>query len=376
MRFVSLAIHVLDIPFVESFRHSLYERSRSDAVVVRVVDELGNEGFGEGLPRDYVTGETSSSMIDRLHTVFWPAIHKRDLPNAASLQEIDGWLPEISRTNEISDGSARAAMSLAITDCILKRNSMSLSDIMAPVREQVMYSGIITASSIDKAAQSVEHYLRIGISTLKVKVGFPNDEERLHAIRDAAGPDANIRLDANGAWSPSEAIEMIARLSACNISTVEQPVARGDIADLIRVKQNSNVQIMADESVITVADAQTLAEQQAVDLFNIRVSKCGGLHRSLKIAEIAAQNGIGIQIGSQVGETAILSAAGRALSAAIPDIIWNEGSFGTLLLSEDVCIEAIRFGFKGHAPVLRGLGLGIRVLRERLEKYETEFIVR
>jgi muconate cycloisomerase len=128
---------------------------------------------------------------------------------------------------------------------------------------------------------------------------------------------------------------------------------------------------MADESLVTLADARALVADKAVDFFNVRVSKCGGLARALAIAALAAEAGLGVQVGSQVGETAILSAAGRHLAATLPEVAFVEGSFGTLLLTEDVSVESVRFGHRGEAPVLTGPGLGIRVVEERLRRRAT-----
>jgi len=126
---------------------------------------------------------------------------------------------------------------------------------------------------------------------------------------------------------------------------------------------------MVDESLVTLDDAQALIAERAVDYFNIRVSKCGGLARSREIAARAATAGVRLQIGSQVGETAILAAAGRHLAAALPETAFVEGSFGTLLLTEDVSAESVRFGHRGEAPLLTGPGLGVNVLEERLRRY-------
>ena len=126
---------------------------------------------------------------------------------------------------------------------------------------------------------------------------------------------------------------------------------------------------MADESLVTAGDAEALIADRAVDFFNFRVSKCGGLARSMAIAARAVDAGIGIQVGSQVGETAILSAAGRHLAAALVEVAFVEGSFGTLLLTEDVSVESVRFGHRGEAPVLTGPGLGIRVVEARLRSH-------
>jgi len=126
---------------------------------------------------------------------------------------------------------------------------------------------------------------------------------------------------------------------------------------------------MADESAVTLEDAAALFAFHAVDYVNVRVSKCGGLTRSAAIAARAAAHGVAVQVGSQVGETSILSAAGRHLAASLADVAFVEGSFGTLLLTEDVTVESVRFGHGGAAPLLTGPGLGIRVREPQLRRW-------
>jgi muconate cycloisomerase len=214
----------------------------------------------------------------------------------------------------------------------------------------------------------------IGLRHVKVKVGMGDDVARVGALREALGPDASLRLDANGAWGVDQAIEVLNAVAPLDIACVEQPIPRGPLTELKRLKRSCPVPIMADESLVTLGDADALIAEQAVDAFNIRISKCGGLARSVEIARRAAQARIRLQVGAQVGETAILSAAGRHLAAALEDIAFVEGSYGTLLLTEDVSAESVRFGHRGEAPLLRGPGLGIRVLEERLRRYARQVI--
>ena len=125
---------------------------------------------------------------------------------------------------------------------------------------------------------------------------------------------------------------------------------------------------MADESLVTLDDAEALIAGRGGRLLQrprLQVRRARAL---LAIAARAAAAGVRVQVGSQVGETAILSAAGRHLAAALPEVAFVEGSFGTLLLTEDVSAESVRFGHRGEAPLLTGPGLGIRVLEERLRR--------
>lgn len=362
MRLVSATVHALRIPFVESFRHALGDRSACDSMVVRVRDELGTEGFGEGVPRAYVTGETPSSVIAELRDRLWPAVAGRELP-----LDVDG----LDDATPDAPHAARAALSLAMLDCALRRQQRSIAELLPPRRQRVAYSGVITAGPLETAVAHAKRLRLVGLRAVKVKVGFPDDVARVLAVREILGPEVSLRLDANGAWTVEQAARTLEALRPARIASVEQPLRRGPVEELVRLKRATDVPLMADESLLSRADAEALIAARAVDLFNIRVSKCGGLRRSLELAELALGAGLGVQVGSQVGETAILSAAGRALAASLPEVTFVEGSFGTLLLSEDLSREPIHFGHRGEAPLLKGPGLGISIDPERLARLST-----
>ena len=368
MRLVAATLYALRIPFVESFSHSATERRWSDSVVVRVRDEAGTEGFGEGTPRPYVTGEIVETMLDHLTCELWPRVADRELPPACNLEALAAFLPETSLAGAIAPHASRAALELAVLDCALRRAGRPLATLLPPRRSRVTYSGVITAGPIARAVQHARQMRAIGLHDVKVKVGFDDDIARVTAVREALGHDASLRLDANGAWSFERAVHVLNAVAPLGIAAVEQPLPRGPVEDLARLRQAIPVPIMADESLVTPADAEALIAGEAVDFFNLRISKCGGLARSLAIAERAAKAGVGVQVGSQVGETAILSAAGRHLAAALPTVAFVEGSFGTLLLAEDISAESVRFGHRGEASLLTGPGLGIRVVEERLRR--------
>lgn len=377
MKPVAATIYALHIPFTEAFQHSIKERTFCDSVVIRVRDEAGTEGFGEGVPRPYVTGETADMMVEHLARDLWPAIAERELPalqDEADLAALDAFIPQQGLPGVLSDNASRAALELALLDSILRRQRMSALQILRPRRQRVIYSGVITAGSLDKALQHARQMKLVGLKHIKVKVGAQDDVARLHAIRETLGPDVSLRIDANGAWTLDQAVTMLNTLAPFNIAAVEQPLPRGPVADLVRLKRATPVPLMVDESLVTFADAEELISHQAVDYFNIRVSKCGGLSRSLAIAQRAARASIRLQVGSQVGETAILSAAGRHLAAALEEVDFVEGSYGSLLLTEDVSADGVRFGHRGEAPLLTSPGLGIRVLEERLRKYARKVI--
>ncbi|NJS16485.1 MAG: enolase, partial [Nostocaceae cyanobacterium CSU_2_110] len=156
--------------------------------------------------------------------------------------------------------------------------------------------------------------------------------------------------------------------------SVEQPIPRCKPETLAELKAKSPIPIMVDESLVTLEDAKTLIANNACDFFNLRISKCGGIAQTLEIAKLALSKGIKLQLGCQVGETAILSAAGRHLAAYLDDLLFIEGSYGKLLLTEDISTESIHFGNGGKAGLLRKPGLGIEVKNSILEKYAHKII--
>jgi L-Ala-D/L-Glu epimerase len=377
VKLVAATIYALRIPFVEAFAHSAAERRAADSVVVRVRDEAGTDGFGEGVPRPYVTGETAELMVEHLAGDLWPEVAGRELPPLAApadLAAVDRLIPEKSIPGVFSDNASRAALELAIVDCVLRRARRSLGEVLPPRRSKLVYSGVITAGSVERAVQHARQMKLVGLRQVKLKVGADDDLDRVRAVRDALGPDVSLRLDANGAWSLDQAVDRLTALAPFGIASVEQPLPRGPVADLRRLRERCPVPVMVDEALVTGEDARALIAERAADYFNIRVSKCGGLHRSWQLAGQATAAGLRVQVGCQVGETAILAAAGRHLAAALPELAFLEGSFGTLLLVEDVALDSVRFGHRGEAPLLAGPGLGIDVVESRLRQHSERVV--
>jgi muconate cycloisomerase len=161
---------------------------------------------------------------------------------------------------------------------------------------------------------------RLGKRRIKVKVGRPEDAERLAAVRRVLGGEIEILLDANGAWSADEAVEKISALERFGITAVEQPVPGRDLEGLARVARAVKVPIMADESICNLADALRLLELGGCGLWNLRVGKCGGLLGTLELARLAISQGIAVYLGCLVGESGLLERAGRLVAAHLETV--------------------------------------------------------
>ena len=126
---------------------------------------------------------------------------------------------------------------------------------------------------------------------------------------------------------------------------------------------------MIDESLSSMEDARFAVEHKCCDLFNIRLSKCGGFINSLRLALFARQQGIGYQLGCMVGETAILSAAGRHFATYDPQLCYLEGSFDRYLLKDNMASRDMSFSWGGKALPVEGYGLGVEIDNQKLKRY-------
>jgi L-Ala-D/L-Glu epimerase / N-acetyl-D-glutamate racemase len=224
VRLVSATVYALKIPFLAAVRHSLAARTWSDSVVVRVLDSDGVEGFGEAVPRPYVTGETPADVLEHVAGALWPAVRglpAPDLRGPGDLAAIEALVPDGAATRR--HHAARAAMELAVVDWALRRRRASAALLLPPLRAEIVYSGLITAGSPQQAVRQARWARLAGLTQVKIKVGAGEDLARVEAVRSVL-PDATIRVDANGAWTPAAARAALAGLARCRVASVEQPL--------------------------------------------------------------------------------------------------------------------------------------------------------
>ena len=381
MRLCEATLHALSIPFNESFTHGTKERAASDALVIRVVTEDGVVGHGEGLARPYVTGETPAGLRQRIRDVLWPALRGVNVPDVApvALLDVVGELLGSSeptaderRTGVIAHHAARCAVELALVDAALRTRERALADALPPRTDTVRYGGVVGLVDPAAAVRLAQRIRALGLGDCKVKVGDAHSLDRVRAVRETLGPDVALRVDANGVWDLERAIDEIGALTECGIEGVEEPLGRERRHELPELLARIDVPVILDESLVTAEDAHAVARFGADVVLDVRLSKCGGLGPSLALARLARDAGQDIVIGCQVGETALLSAAGCHLAAHLADPLRLEGSFGRLLLAEDLAEPDVCFGAGGHAAPLPGPGLGVEVIAERLERYTIE----
>ncbi|HYV34663.1 MAG TPA: dipeptide epimerase [Gemmataceae bacterium] len=380
MRVTELQAIQVRIPFKRAFRHASYTRTSTDNVVIRCVLENGTIGFGEGVPREYVTGETIDSAFELLKRSDLKSQLSdcADFTAAVAMAERLQLAPIPGDDRKCQGNGARCAVELAVLDAHGRHFGQSLSrvvQLLAPdlfePKAEVRYSSAVTSGSTGfKTRLKALAMWAYGFHQLKVKVGVAGQDDvgRLSAIRKGVGRKMDIRIDANEAWPAAEAARKITELKPFNISCVEQPSAHEETCHFAEIRRQTGLPIMLDESLCGMVDAERAVAGGWCDLFNIRLSKCGGFIASLRLAQFAKRYGLGYQLGCQVGETAILSAAGRHFAASVKDLRYVEGSYDRHLVREALGTRDLTFGRGGKAAALMGGGLGIEIDTTALQR--------
>ena len=358
-------LYLLQIQLCMPIKHYLADRTHSENLVVKVVTDSGEVGFGEGIARQYVTGEVMESSLRFLQDHLIPQLngfHPSEPPDL-----IEALAELLSEDNRAQAPAACCALELAILDAAGKTWSQSVAQMLGGGDQPLIYSAVIPMMS-PPSFHRLLHLIRdMEMSFVKIKVGNERDTEVLSLAREILGHEVDLRVDANGAWSSEEAEKRIAAMMAYGISAVEQPVPKEDIQGLKRLSEQVEIPIIADESLCLERDAENLASQDACQVFNLRLSKCGGILAANRLYEIGRKKAIAAQLGCQVGETGILSAAGRQLASS-RKLLYLEGSYSSYLLQDDIVNEPVEFGPGGVAQPLAGHGLGVSVNEETLQR--------
>ena len=383
-----LDLFAVDLPFRVAFRHAAATRLTSESLFLRVGLDGGTEGWGECLPRAYVSGESREEAFALLRDTVLPAMVGRAFGSltdvVAFLEKCDGKAPPEWVAPEVPQSSAWCGVDLGLLDAFGraagKPARLGVADgrtSAAGMPRRVRYSGVVSA----------DHGLRYAVSLIKMRVfGFPQIKlkvEREGALRAARtarrilGRRVDLRVDANMAWTVEQALTAIRELRTVGIESYEQPIAASDIAGLSRLVRESSTGILVDEGLTDRRSLQTLITHRACTAVNVRISKCGGLVAAYARCREALDAGLTLQVGCQVGESSLLSAAHVALLAALaplkPGVRYAEGCFGRHLLREDPASPPVQFHYGGRPPALPpGPGLGVDINRSAVERWAAD----
>jgi L-alanine-DL-glutamate epimerase-like enolase superfamily enzyme len=358
----SLAIEPLVIPFTTGFAHAAATRGETSSVVVTATAHGGVTGVGEGCPRPYVTGESIDSAL-----AFF-AEHRPSLLEVGTVDGLRGWMGA-HRAAIDANPAAWCAIELALLDAFGHAAAMPLEALVgvAPLDGAFRYSAVLGDMSPEAFGATAAQYHAVGMHDLKVKLSgdLARDRAKLATLAAIAAP-LRIRVDANALWPEADAAVAFLRALETPLTAVEEPLApAGRLGGLAAVADALELPVILDESLARADAIAALRPPATRWIVNVRVSKMGGVLRSLAVVEAARAAGVRVIVGAQVGETSRLTRAALAVAQAARDVlVAQEGAFGTRLLTRDVCDPPLMFGAGGRLtvadhPRLLAPGLGM-----------------
>jgi len=354
----SIEAYSVVLRYHEPFRIAPSTSIESHNIVVKVFTDFGIVGVGEASPSERVTNETPNTVLGVLDKIALHLIGMCPL----RIEQIVDTMDQIVTKNP----SAKAAIDMALHDILGKTTRKPLFKLLGGFREQVLTDITLSIKEPKEMAEDAVKAVRSGFEALKVKVGLNPEEdfERVRKIREAVGSEVTIRIDANQGWTVSQAVKVLKKLERFNIEFVEQPVSADDIKGLAKVKKNSPIPVMADESVHSPSDALRIIKEEAVDSINIKLMKSGGILNAKKITAIAEAARMPCMIGC-MGESSIGISAAVHLAAATKNICYADLDCDILLADKLVRKGGAQLKNSKRIPSRRH-GLGILQLDEKL----------
>lgn len=353
MKITEVKLGKISVPLRVPFKTALRSVNSVEDVIVEIHTDTGAVGYGEAPPTGAITGDTTGAIIGAVTDHIAKSIIGRDV------DELEDVLQTVQKCI-VGNTSAKAAVDMAVWDLYGQLYNIPVYKLMGGARKKIVTDITISVNSPDEMARDAVNAIERGYDCLKVKVGVdPSlDVARLSAVRKAAG-DVCIRIDANQAWEPKEAVRILNDMQerGLEIEFVEQPVKAHDFEGLKYVTERSYVPVLADESVFSAEDAMKIMQMGAADLVNIKLMKCGGLYNALKITSAAEVFGVECMIGCML-EAKISVNAAVALACA-KKIITKIDLDGPVLCSEDPIIGGAVFNEK-DITVSDEPGLGIK----------------
>ncbi len=348
---IGIEVQPLKVNLKSTFRHAGKERYEGESVWVQAT-RGGKTGYGEGCPRSYSAGDDLESSVQWVREYFSTGNIFFD-----TFDDLKNWM-EANDSLIDKYPSAWCAIEMALLDLLSQEKNCSVEAMLGldPSKRTGRYTAVLGDSKKWKYTTIVDQYLVRGFSDFKIKLNgdLERDRDKIAILKDLCKQhgisDVRIRLDANNLWAdrPEEAITHLKALNG-PIFGIEEPVGPKDTLDISSVSTGSGLPVILDESLCTLSDVSLYQNTPGNYFVNIKLSRVGGLLRSLKMIEEIKRLGWPIIIGCHVGETSLLTRAALIPAAAAGEnLIAQEGAYGDYLVEREPVEPILKFGRHGQ----------------------------
>ncbi len=362
-----IEIYKSPIRLKETFVTSLGPLDFAENVIVIIKTNNGITGFGECSPFMSINGESMDTCYVVAQYLAKSLIGK----NALDIEQCSLLMDKTIFANT----SIKSAFDIALYDIASQQAGLPLYRFLSGTNnKKIITDYTVSIGKATKMANDAQKIIDNGFQFIKVKLGESKEKdiERIQLMRAKIGMDTPIRIDANQGWSVNDAIEILKELGQYNIQHCEEPIARWNYMEMKKVKEQSPIPIMADESCLDHNDAKRLIDLGACDMFNIKLGKSSGIFKAKKIIALANAAGMKLQLGGFL-ESRLAFTAAAHLALTSDNIIHFD--FDTpLMFVEDPVIGGISFDNKGMITVPETNGLGATVDENYLSKQTKQMI--
>ncbi|MDY6823923.1 MAG: enolase C-terminal domain-like protein [Thermodesulfobacteriota bacterium] len=329
MRIKQIVLYENRRPFAFRFKSPHKDWTGARSIVMAIGFDNGLFGWGESTPRPYVTGEDCNSVLSVLKTRTAARLIETELNAGHTARDIRAITDDVgadSASPHIPINAALGAVDLALLDALGRLNRMSVAALLGPPqRSEITYSTtlLILPPEAVKTHFSVVFNYPFGHFKIALSGDPSADMARIRMLQSLTRY-AEYGLEGNGKLSRQQLETLLQEMPVETFTFFEQPLAPSASADLKHIRPKIPIPVVADESACCLQDAEGIVDSGLFDRINIKISKCGGLLRSLEMAEFAVANGLSCHLGTHVGESRILEAAGVCFAIAAPGLLLME----------------------------------------------------
>lgn len=277
MKLEALEVIPYSLPFREPYVTVRGELRERELLLVRVRAE-GLEGWGETAALSLRGGKSLTEIARELEQLCWSALSEAPFDPARI------WSAIARCRGRGTSAQALAAVDIALHDLAGKAAGEPVWRLLgASSAAPVVCNATLPAANPTLFRELVARWAEQGFRSFKLKVGLPGDIALVASARAMLGPDARLRLDANGAWTVEEASERLRILARQTIELAEEPVS--GLQAMARLRNRTRIPLAADESVVTARDAREASERGACSVAAVKLAKVGGIAAALELAD-------------------------------------------------------------------------------------------
>ena len=277
-------------------------------IIIKIHTDTGLVGYGEACAVTAITGVTNKKVMQELQYIVFPFLLQQNINTKILFTNL--YALDVST-------ETKACVDIALHDLLSKRMNKSLHAYLGPHSSRLQTDLTISVNEPEQMKKDTAEALSQGFNILKIKLDkdINKNIQRLEAINSLLSSEHTLRLDPNQSLDLKACLFMLESINIHNIECIEQPFDAKDITSMKALKDKALVPVLADESIFDARDAKKLLKDEAADMLNIKLMKCGGIYEATAIAKLAKQYSKDCMIGSMLeGPISLLAAAHFGLS--------------------------------------------------------------